>query len=184
MPQVRQAWYLNELGAILQVLNYGYIEAVVACGQGQRAASHAGAHTRVLGESFAQVASGFWVLRPVTGEEGGSRRSVQGQQLSQQTHTHTHTPTHTQGDEQRARQKSWKHTETCWWAHHITKEQGCPGLGTGGTSPSRGQTCPLTGLPWVMWCPQQQALLTRGYCPLVVTAFSHLWWITCPVTLD
>lgn len=90
---MRQAWYLNELGAILQVLNYGYIEAVVACGQGQRAASHAGAHTRVLGESFAQVASGFWVLRPVTGEEGGRRRSVQGQLLPQQTHTHTHTPT-------------------------------------------------------------------------------------------
>lgn len=62
------AQYLNELRAILQVLNYGYIEAVVACGQGQRAAGHAGAHTRVLGESFAQVASGFWVLRPVTGE--------------------------------------------------------------------------------------------------------------------
>lgn len=60
--------YLNELRAILQVLNYGYIEAVVPCGQGQGAAGHAGAHTRVLGESFAQVASGFGVLRPVTGE--------------------------------------------------------------------------------------------------------------------
>lgn len=105
---MRLGWYLNELGAILQVLNYGYIEAVVACGQGQRAASHAGAHARVLGESFAQVASGFWVFCPVTGEEGGRRRSVQGRQLPQQTHTHTHThkPTHTQGDEQRARQKS------------------------------------------------------------------------------
>lgn len=68
MPQVCWAWYLNELCAILQVLNYGYIEAVVARGQGQRAAGYAGAHTRVLCESFAQVASGFWVLCPVTGE--------------------------------------------------------------------------------------------------------------------
>lgn len=104
---MRWGWYLNELGAVLQVLNYGYIQAVVASGQGQRAASHAGAHARVLGESFAQVASGFWVLRPVTGEEAGRRRrSVQGRQLPQQTHTHTHSPTHTQEDEQRARQKS------------------------------------------------------------------------------
>lgn len=104
---MRWGWYLNELGAVLQVLNYGYIQAVVASGQGQRAASHAGAHARVLGESFAQVASGFWVLRPVTGEEAGRRRrSVQGWQLPQQTHTHTHSPTHTQEDEQKARQKS------------------------------------------------------------------------------
>lgn len=68
MPQKSWARYLDELRAILQVLNYGYIQAVVPCGEGQRAAGHAGAHTRVLGESFAQVASGFWVLRPVTGE--------------------------------------------------------------------------------------------------------------------
>lgn len=93
--QMRRAWYLNELGAILQVLDYGYIEAVIACGEGQRAASHAGAHTRVLGESFTQVASGFRMLRPVTGEEGGRSRSVQGRQLPQQTHTHPHTHTTT-----------------------------------------------------------------------------------------
>lgn len=104
MAQRRQARYLDELGAILQVLNDGDIEAVVPCGEGQGAASHAGAHARVLSESFAQVASGFGVLCPVAGEEGGRRRSVQGRQLPQQTHTptHTHTPPH----EQRARQKS------------------------------------------------------------------------------
>lgn len=68
MPETSWAQYLNELRAILQVLNNGYIEAVVPRGQGQRAAGHAGAHARVLSESFAQVASGFWVLCPVTGE--------------------------------------------------------------------------------------------------------------------
>lgn len=90
------------------MLNYGYIEAVVACGQGQRAASHAGAHTRVLGESFTQVASGFWVLRPVTGEEGGREEEVSAgpAAATADSHPHPHTHTHTQGDEQRARQKS------------------------------------------------------------------------------
>ena len=99
------AWYLNELRAILQVLNYGYIEAVIPCGQGQRAPGHAGAHARVLGESFAQVASGFWVLRPVTGEEGGMREVSAGPTAAM-ADTHTHTHTLTQGDEQRAWQKS------------------------------------------------------------------------------
>ena len=85
------AWYLNELRAILQVLNYGYIEAVIPCGQGQRAPGHAGAHARVLGESFAQVASGFWVLRPVTGEEGGMREVSAGPTAAMaDTHTHAH----------------------------------------------------------------------------------------------
>lgn len=94
MAQMRQARYLNELGAILQVLNYGYIEAVVACGEGQRAASHAGAHARVLGESFAQVASGFGVLRPVTGEEGGGAGQCRaGSCRSTHTHPHPHTTT-------------------------------------------------------------------------------------------
>lgn len=95
-------WYLNELRAILQVLNYGYIEAFVPCGQRQRAAGHAGAHTRVLGESFAQVASGFWVLRPVTAE-GRGREVSAGPTAVADTQTHTRS---LKDDEQREQQKS------------------------------------------------------------------------------
>lgn len=64
------AQYLDELCAVLQVLNYGYIEAVASCGQGQRAASNAGAYSCVLSQGFTEVAPGFGVLSPVTAEGG------------------------------------------------------------------------------------------------------------------
>lgn len=65
------AHYLDELCAVLQVLNYCYIEAVASCGQGQRAASNTGAYPCVLSQGFAEVAPGFRVLSPVTAEGGG-----------------------------------------------------------------------------------------------------------------
>lgn len=68
-----RARYLDELCAVLQVLNYGYIEAVASCGQGKRAASNAGADPCVLGQGFAEVAPGFGVLSPVTAEGGGGQ---------------------------------------------------------------------------------------------------------------
>jgi len=151
MPQTSRARYLNELRAILQVLNYGYIEAVVPCGEGQRAAGHAGAHPGVLGESFAQVASGFWVLRPVTGE--GCGRSVRGPAPPRQTHRHAHTHAHSgrratsTAEERRAGRNVAMNT-----SYRKGAVLPCPGAeATEGMGLS-----PLTGLPRAMRCPHQQ----------------------------
>lgn len=93
-------WYLDELRAILQVLNYGDVEAVVPRGEWQRAAGNAGADTRVLGEGFAEVAPGFRVLRPVTAEGGGGQWGPAAAAADRHRLT--------QRDGQRAREKSRK----------------------------------------------------------------------------
>lgn len=92
--------YLDELRAILQVLNYGNVEAVAPRGEWQRAAGHAGADTRVLGERFAEVAPGLGVLRPVTAEGGGGQWGPAAAAADRHTLT--------QRDGQRAREKSRK----------------------------------------------------------------------------
>lgn len=120
------AQYLNELRAILQVLNYGYIEAVAPRGEGQRAAGHAGAHTRVLGESFAQVASAVRVLRPVTGEGRGREVSAGPTAAAADTQTGTHTRSRRAMSNKHGRgaESSQKPRDEI---HHIAKEQCCPG---------------------------------------------------------
>lgn len=145
------------------MLNYGYIEAIVPCGQRQRAAGHAGAHTRVLGESFTQVASGFWVLRPVTGE-GQGREVSAGPTATASTQTHTRSLKTMSNESSKRAESSQKPRD-----EHIISQRSSAALARHGRAvPAMGTAlCLLTSLHLAMRCPHQQACY-----PLVTVA----WW--------